>query len=220
MPNCQKLQTKFENMSEQVKRLPELLAEYKKNPTDETKKRIRSGLEQLHKFEDSLVEAIESFFSEHPHAQEFEGKLSFENGKVVITNGLGFSHKDGVHLPSIIDKIEGYLALRNLESPEHLELPERIEGPLYLDSLESAGRLELPSTIEGGLILTSLESAEHLKLPNKIEGPLFLSGLESAEHLELHGNITGNIYLDSLSQKERKQLQDEYPNLADQITAF
>ena len=49
---------------------------------------------------------------------------------------------------------EGNLDLRDVTSPEGLELPERVEGRLYLWSLTSADGLKLPEHV-GGASLTS-----------------------------------------------------------------
>jgi len=204
--------------------LDDLLNEYKQNPSKEKQKELHRAIEtvqeDVNKFEEHLRQEVQNLLSSHPHAEEFAGKLSFENGKVVITDYLSFRHQIEIYLPSIIDKIEGSLYLERLRLAEHLELPDIIEGSLNLSNLESAENLELPDRIEAPLNLNNLKSAKYLELPDKIEGDLYLRSLKSSEHLELHDNIKGDIYLDSLSRRERKQLQNEYPNLADQITTF
>jgi len=239
MTNCKELQDQFENISEQAKNLPGLFADYMENPNEEVKEEVRYRLEALNEFETKLQQSIKDLTSEHPHAEEFKGKTSIKNGRVIITNDLDFSGGEDVYIPSIINTVEGSLNLKglestdglrlpdiaegsiylqNLESAEELELSDIVEGRLYLNSLRSAEGLELPDVIKGRLDLRSLESADGLKLPDTVEGNLDLSGLGSADGLKLHDGIEGSIYLNGLSEKERKHLKEEYPSLADQIT--
>jgi len=222
MSNCQELQKKLKDLHKRKDKLTDLLDQYQQTESRKDKQNLTEALDNF-SFEDFsqyLQEQVEGLLAEHPLSQKFEGKLSFENGKVVITDELDFSYQDELYLPSIIDKIKGSLNLRRLKSVEYLELPDTLEGSLDLRNLESAENLELPDRIEGTLNLFSLESAEHLELPDGIKKFLFLNSLKSAEHLELPDNIKGGILLDSLSERERKQLRDQYPSLADQIATW
>jgi len=220
MPNCHKIKEKLEDIHRSKDELVDLLDQYQQTGSPEDKQGLIDALDNFSfkDFRQFFQEQVENLLAEHPYSQEFAGKLSFENGEVMITDDLYFRHQTDIYLPSIIDKIEGCLNLHSLESAEHLELPDKIEGYLNLPSLKSTKHLEVPDKIKGGLYLDSIKSAKYLQLPDKVEGTLNLNSLQSAEHLELHDNIKGDIYLDSLYQRERKQLRDEYPNLADQIT--
>jgi len=219
MPNCQKLHKKLNDLRKSKDELADLLDKYQQTGTKEDKQSLTDALDDF-SFEDFrqyFQEKVEGLLSEHPHSQEFEGKIAVEEGRVIIMDDLNFRAQADVYLPAIINKVEGYLDLHYTKSAKHLELPDTVVDYLDLSNLESAEYLELPQTVEGAFRLRRLKSAEHLELPEIVGGDIWLNYLESPDGLKLHDGIEGDIYLNSLSEKERKQLRDEYPNLAGQI---
>jgi len=176
-------------------------------------------LKKLEKVDVMLEKATEDLLENHRYAEILKGKITVKDREVIVTDDLDFEYKPDVYLPAVIDTVKGYLDLGGVYSAEHLELPEIVDGSLYLDSLKSATHLKLPEKVKGNLWLRSLKSARYLELPENVEGNLRLSSLESTRHLELHDDIDGEIIVSSLTEKERENLRDQYPNLANQITA-
>jgi len=168
MNRCDQISEELQSVQSKQENLVDLLNDYRQNPSKYKQKELKQVVETLQEnvdeFEEGLRQEVQNLLSSHPHAEEFEGKLLFENGEVVITDRLNFSNQTEIYLPSIIDKIEGHLSLRYLESAKDLTLPDTIGKSINLESLESAEGLELHENIERYIYLDSLSEKEREQL--------------------------------------------------------